>query len=125
METTFKQYIPLISRNKAWMVLDTQKFVLRQRRNRVWGCAQLNTGINTKGFSQRYRQTLEHLQTDVHFDMADVFDTKLPRVDPKTTREHELKKRALQHYEVSGFSICILVFWVFLSVEAMSSILYM
>lgn len=87
---------------KAHTTVDSQKYLVRQRRNRVWACAQLNTGVDPVTYRAAFRRVMSSFQTDVHFPMSSCFDLNLPQCEPNTKREDMLKERSVQHYQVSG-----------------------
>lgn len=89
-------------RTKAWKLVDTQKFLLRQRRNRVWGVAQLNTGFDAEEFAKDYDRVVASLQTDIRFTMEETFVRDMPKVKPRNDREKELFVQAVRKLEDSG-----------------------
>lgn len=81
--------------------MDSQKYLLRQRRNRVWGCAQINTGIDVREYETSFRRIMTSLQTDLKFPMDRVFDSDLREVPPQTDREKDLMKETLRYFGVT------------------------
>ena len=98
---SFCQGVPFSCAIEVWTVLDSQKFLVRQRRNRVWGCAQLNVGIDKGIYADTFHRVLASLQSDVHFTMEASFKQGLPRVPVSTEREKELLERSLRHYQAT------------------------
>ena len=80
--------------------MDSQKYLVRQRRNRVYGCAQLNTGSASDGFSQVFLSTVRSLQSDVHLTMEQCFG-KAQKEEVRNSREKQLLESALDHFGVA------------------------
>ena len=62
-----------------WSKMDAQQYLLRQRRNRVYGCADLDEGQDAKLFCQNMQSTIENMASDVSFPFDDIFDRTLPK----------------------------------------------
>lgn len=61
-----------------WSRLDAQKFLLLQRRNRIYGTGDLDEGQNREAFCSKMSKTLESMAGDLRFSFSDVFDETLP-----------------------------------------------
>eukprot|EP00435_Cladocopium_sp_Y103_P018420 s954_g4.t1 len=71
----------------AWSLLDSQDFLVRHRRNRVWGVAAINSGQQTDAeFQDLYKHTISSLQTHCHFSMRDTFG-HYAKEEPRSSRE--------------------------------------
>ena len=57
--------------------LDAQRFLLRQRRKRIWGTADL-TSSASKTYGERMAQTVRCLESDMKFPSEACFDSSLP-----------------------------------------------
>lgn len=79
---------------EAWGLLDSQNFLVRQRRNRVYAVLSTNSGQDESTFSKEYRRAIDSLQTHCHFSMKQSFGN-YSREDPRTTREAQLIEMAL------------------------------
>ena len=76
----------------AWQKLDAQSFLLRQRRTRVWGVADLMGEASQHDFQKRMKHTLECMSGTKLFNYEDIFDLKMP----KQRLKNELQKKKLQ-----------------------------
>ena len=75
--------------------LDAQKFLVRQRRNRIWGTADV-VGPNASEYGERMAQTVQSMQSDCLFPWEDCFDTSLP-----AETSEELPERARRQLETA------------------------
>ena len=57
--------------------LDARRFLLPQRRTRVYGTADLDEGQSQQDFRQLMSETLSDLSSDIHFDHGQVFEEGL------------------------------------------------
>lgn len=62
-----------------WSKLDAQQYLLLQRRNRVYGTADLDEGQDSQTFFDKMADTLASLSGDTRFNFSDVFDVSLPK----------------------------------------------
>ena len=76
----------------AWQKLDAQSFLLRQRRTRVWGVADLMGEASQHDFQKRMKHTLECMSGTKLFNYEDIYDLKMP----KQRLKNELQKKKLQ-----------------------------
>ena len=110
---TLENYVPISSTlcfqitqhgtptNKAFAAVDTQKYVLRQRRTRVWGCASVACGSNSQEeFECAFKRVLTSMQSDVRFTMEDTFQQDLPREELPEGRLKKLVDNTLKTYQV-------------------------
>ena len=88
-------FCALYAWTKAWTLADSQNFLVRQRRNRVWGVSQVNMGNNQADFEQSFSSTFSSLQTHFHFEMSESFVLGLPKQEPRTTRERRIMQEAM------------------------------
>ena len=72
--------------------LDAQKFLVRQRRNRIWGSADVR-GPDADTYGERMASTVRSLQSDCLFPWEDCFDTSMV---PESVN---LPERALRQLE--------------------------
>lgn len=87
--------------NKAFAAVDTQKYVLRQRRTRVWGCATVDCGsLSQEQFECAFKRVLTSMQSDVRFTMEDTFQQDLPREELPEGRLKTLVDNTLKTYQV-------------------------
>ena len=88
--------------SQAHTLVDTQKFLLRQRRNRVWGCAGVATGgRTTEQFQSEWARIMHSFESDDHFSMEDSFDTSMPSAQTEGDRTKALIKQCLQVHHAS------------------------
>ena len=82
--------------NEAWDIIDAQNFLVRQRRNRVWGLAQSDVGVNEADFQAAWRSLLSQMKSSHLFAMNDSFCPGLAKQAPKSERESALVNECLQ-----------------------------
>ena len=65
----------------VYKCVDSQKYLVRQRRNRVWGVTIPRSGCEQDGlFSARFDAMLEHLENiGISFPVDAIFDSTLPK----------------------------------------------
>ena len=74
-----------------WTKVDAQNYLLRQRRNRVYGSADLNSGQDAKSYAEAMEKTMRRMESDVRFPFAEVFDETLPPEKPRNnTAQHNV-----------------------------------
>lgn len=76
----------------AWQKLSASEFLLRQRRLRVWGVADLMNTDSKDEFKKRMKATVGSMSGTELFDFNKVFDRKLP----KQALTNKLQKSKLQ-----------------------------
>ena len=76
--------------------LDARDFLLRQRRGRVYGTADINSGQDQEVYAREMARTLESLKSDVLFPFEDIFDESLPEQPPHLQREKDKVQEAQQ-----------------------------
>jgi len=59
--------------------MDARQYLLRQRRNRIYGCGDLDEGQDAALFSQQMQTSIEHMASDVVFPFDSIFDRTLPK----------------------------------------------
>lgn len=75
--------------------VDTQNYLLRQRRNRVWGTCDLSSGQSMEEYQKNMAATMSSLSSDQLFDFELSFDMDLPEESLKTDRERAKLQEAL------------------------------
>lgn len=75
-----------------WSKLDAARYLLTQRRNRVYVTGDLDHGQDFEEFSLRMRETLMNLSGESTFAFEDVFDTSLPKVPLHGTAKTKLEE---------------------------------
>ena len=92
---------------QVWSLLDSQDFLARHRRNRVWGVAAVNSGQQSEAeFQTLYKRAISSLQTHCHFSMRDTFG-RYPKEDPKSDRERELLQKAVEKFKGETWFFCL------------------
>jgi site-specific DNA-cytosine methylase len=66
---------------------DARDFLLRQRRNRVYGTADLNSGQSEQVYQARMAATMNSMKSDINFPFDAVFNTALSCEKPRLRRE--------------------------------------
>ncbi len=78
-------------------MLDSQNFLVRQRRNRVYGAAIVNTGTQAEDDYQKlFSATLQSLQTHCQFSMSETF-ADLPPEELTTERQRNVLAQAVDN----------------------------
>ena len=75
-----------------WDRVDSQDYLLRQRRNRVWGTADVDRGQDQETYSKLMKQTMRSMASSDSFPFEDVFDTGLPAT-PGALTTHQQRQR--------------------------------
>ena len=78
-----------------WEKLDAQQFLLRQRRNRIFGTGDIDAGQNYEEYRNNMRDTMESMSSDALLAFESVFDQNLPE-EPLEGRTYELLQAALE-----------------------------
>ena len=68
------------ARNQVWQVVDTQNYLLPQRRNRVYGLAFLLAGDTEGEVWQEYAQALQSLRSNWQFPTSQIFEKLSPQI---------------------------------------------
>ena len=80
------------------MALDTQQYLLPQRRNRVWAASMMSTGnVDATEFEAGFRRGLESLQSGFQFPHSVNFKD-LPPQRPRSDHHKKLIQHAVDHY---------------------------
>jgi len=96
---------------EAHELLDSQNFLVRQRRNRVWGAAVVNTGSQAENqFQERFKTALQAMQTHCHFTMEESFKD-FGQEEPRTSREAELLAMAQEKAKLDS---CLANIYIYL-----------
>ena len=89
------------TQSEAFTLVDAQKYLLRQRRTRTWGCVQVAAGSQTSNeFGTEFTRVMRSLQTDIRFKMEDSFLQGLPSCVPEG-RQKTLIDQCIEHHSVS------------------------
>ena len=92
---------------QVWSLLDSQDFLARHRRNRVWGVAAVNSGQQSEDeFQTLYKSAILSLKTHCHFSMRDTFG-RYPKEDPRNDREREILQRAMEKFKGETWLFCL------------------
>ena len=86
----------------VWQLLDTQLFLLPQRRTRVWGVADLMSNITESELSTKMKATIESMTSDIHFQYDKVFDTTRPKEKLTNKVQKSKLKQAIQTSVLNG-----------------------
>ena len=79
----------------VWANLDTQHFLLPQRRNRTWGVASLMSSSHDKdALGEVFSDMLSAMKSNWHFPEELFWEQGLPREPAKNQREQQLLERA-------------------------------
>lgn len=76
----------------AWQKLDAQSYLLRQRRTRIWGVADLMSDLKQDEFQSRMKKTLDSMAGTALFNYNEVFDV----TKPKQRLKNELQRKKLK-----------------------------
>lgn len=96
-----RAYIIANSPTETWCVLDSQNYLLPQRRHRVWGLVYLITGHdNASDVETAFKETLTALQSNFQFPTRLMFPQKPPQ-EPNNTRLESLVEIAKRKYPYS------------------------
>ena len=63
----------------SWTKLDAQFYLLRQRRERIWGCADLMSEVPEADFCNNMKATLQSRSSTDMFEYEKVFDMQQPK----------------------------------------------
>ena len=95
-------FITSADANQVWTILDSQYYLLPQRRNRVWGLAFLITGQDTvESVDKWYKQALLSLRSNFQFPVEQIF-RKRPEEPPSNKRIKALVDIAKTKYPYSN-----------------------
>lgn len=78
--------------------MDAQSYLLTQRRNRVYGTADIDQGQDAQLFRKRMSETLATMASDLRFPFEEVFDQTLP----KTTLSGNAKEKVRQAIDAAA-----------------------
>ena len=93
-------------------MLDSQNFLVRHRRNRVYGVAAVNTGSQSEEeFDGSFRGALTAMMTHCHFSMNDSFDLHLSQEPVHLHRVQKKLDEALEEAAKVAFLKTALYTW--------------
>ena len=79
-----------------WMKLDAQFYLLRQRRERIWGCADLMSEVPEVDFCNNMKATLQSMSSTNMFEYEKVFDMQQPKGSLNNKNQQEKLKEAIR-----------------------------
>ena len=82
--------------------VDSQKYLVRQRRNRVWGSANLRNSATQDEYHVAMKTTMDMLASEHHFDFSKCFEEGLPIGIPANKGFELNLVNALQRAELIG-----------------------
>ena len=77
--------------------INTQDYLLPQRRNRVYATADVSTGQDGNDYSKRMKDTMEDLASDANISLDQICDLSLPPEWLSTERQNDKLRQALEH----------------------------
>lgn len=80
----------------SWQKLDAQAFLLRQRRTRVWGTADLMNESDPCLFHDRMKKTIESMSGTEHLKYEEVFDVNMPKQRLTNKLQQQKLKKAIE-----------------------------
>lgn len=86
----------------SWRKLDAQSFLLRQRRQRVWGVADLMNSCSQQDFDKRMKKTIESMSTTELLEFEKVFDTSMPQQRTTNPLQRNKLEQALSRARVKN-----------------------
>lgn len=87
---------PAWAQHEAFSVLDSQNYLVRHRRNRVYGIAAVNTASQVEEqFQDVFKSALSAMMTNCHFTMDQSF-LRLPKEIPHLERVKRKLREALE-----------------------------
>lgn len=78
------------------MIVSAEWFLLRQRRNRCWGVADLVSEKTAEQFADEMKLTVHSMASDTLFEFTKVFDESLPEVELKNKIPQQKLQEAIQ-----------------------------
>lgn len=78
--------------NFSWQKLDAQSFLLRQRRTRVWGVADVMNDVSQQDLHTGMKRSIDSMSSTDLMEFETVFDTSLPK--QKLTNNRQKNKLA-------------------------------
>ena len=85
-----------------WQKIDAQFYLVRQRRERIWGIADLKSEVDPKDFSNRIKRTLESMASTEHFEYEKCFDHDIPKMKLKSKVPKQKLEQAISKVRLSG-----------------------
>ena len=76
--------------------VDTQNYLLPQRRNRIYATADVSMGQNVESYAKAMQTTMDDLSSDALIDVKLIFDDTLPKSWLTTERQTSKLKEALE-----------------------------
>ena len=81
---------------EAFTCVGSQKYLVRQRRNRTWGCVAVSTGREkVEERQQDFCRVLHSLSSDFRFSMEETFSTSQQAVDLPDGRLQQLVEKCV------------------------------
>lgn len=86
--------------HEAFTIVDSQKYLVRQRRTRTWGCVSVDTGTRKQeDYETDFNRVLHSLSSDYRFSVEDSFKKNQCLVD-LTGRVKDLVDGCIEKYQV-------------------------
>lgn len=76
--------------------VDTQDYLLPQRRNRIYATADCSNGQDASEYNKRMQETMDTLSSDFHIAFEHIFDQTLPAAQLSTERQNDKLQEALE-----------------------------
>jgi len=86
----------------AWQKLDASSFLLRQRRTRIWGVADLMGDSDQHTFQNRMKKTIDSMSGTALLDYSKVFDLSLPKQRLKNESQQKKLDQAIAEYKLKS-----------------------
>lgn len=86
----------------AYTSVNSAFYLVRQRRNRVWGCASMQQEKSDTQWKTSWASTFVEMGSNLNFAFEDVFEEGLPLEKVFNPNQSEAVQRALQNAGVSG-----------------------
>lgn len=78
-------------------LVDTQNYLLRQRRNRVYATADVSNGQSAAPYGEKMEETMQALgSSDALISFEQIFDMSLPKKPLSSDRQHQKLQQALE-----------------------------
>ena len=86
----------------AWQKLDARSFLLRQRRLRVWGVADLMSDGDVTSFGDRMKKTLESMSGNELLEWDKVFDTQIPKTILSSENQRNKMRQVIEQVRLKS-----------------------
>ena len=86
----------------SWQKLDARSFLLRQRRLRVWGVADLMSEVNPANFCDRMKKTIDSMSGNELLQFDKVFDTHIPKAQLSSETQREKMRKVIEQVKLKS-----------------------